>query len=272
MEATPVMSRIRTSIAAGISTIAVAAAGTAFAQPGTVAPAAQLEPDVALDTTVDEGVLADVNSDRAWFTPTALTQPKGSWSFHDQELFVVGMTYGITDTFQLSASTLVPVVSDMPLFLWVSGKAQIARSGNLRLALHGLVFHGSEDGDGATVGNLGAAASLCFDAGCHSLINGYASAAFGISEGDTEVPVLFGGAIIARVARRVKLVGEIDTAMVMGDEFVDGYLGWYGVRFTSGEIGADVGFVKPFGGELEDDDNDELPLGLPWLNFTYRAM
>ena len=42
-------------------------------------------------------------------------------------------------------------------------------------------------------------------------------------------------------------------------------------RLELANIGADVGFVKPFGEEFDDDD-DELPLGLPWLNFTYREL
>jgi hypothetical protein len=39
---------------------------------------------------IDRGIIEDANSGRNWFSPTALTPPKGTWSFTDFELLVVG--------------------------------------------------------------------------------------------------------------------------------------------------------------------------------------
>jgi hypothetical protein len=248
--------------------VSLAGSAAALAQPS----ATEVEPpdETVVVSAADPGVLADVNADRAWLSPTALTQPKGSWAFNDYELFFVGATYGVTDSFQISATTMVPITTDQPLFLNVAGKAQVLRQGNLRLALHGVLYHVSDDGSSDDAATLGGAATLCLDAGCHSLFNVYGGFAVDLSGDEGETPVLLAAALVKQVTKRVKLVGEIDTAFVVGEYENDQvYLGWYGLRFTSSAIGADIGFVKPLGEDFEDED--EFPMGLPWLNFTYRS-
>jgi hypothetical protein len=42
----------------------------------------------------------------------------------------------------------------------------------------------------------------------------------------------------------------------------------YGLRFTSSTIGVDLGFAKPL---CEDCDLEELPMGFPFVSFTYRS-
>lgn len=223
-------------------------------------------------SSVDRGVLEDANSGRAWLAPTALTAPKGSWAFTDSELFLVGLTYGVTDTFQIGVGTMLPIVEDMPFLGTITAKAQVARSGRTRLAVHGTITHVSDDGDSGTGANVGGVGTLCLDADCHSTINGYVGTAFAISEDNgNQFPVLLSGSVVGRLNKHVKLVGEIDTGFVPGEDFENVYLGWYGVRFTSGTIAGDIGFVRPFGAEFDEDDNP-LVLGLPWINFTYRAL
>ena len=295
------MSRFTTTLAA-TSTLIAALSSSAVAQPGgTPAADPPLEPapasaeipvpyvapvpppPVAPPATiivapsdapgpVDQGVLEDPNADRAWLAPTALTQPAGSWSFNDYELAMVGLTYGVTDTFQISGSTLLPLVRDQPFYGNIAAKAQVVRSGRTRLAAHGVLTYASDGSEGFSVGAVGGAGTLCLDDDCHSMINGYLATAFAMTEDDgNEFPVLLSASVVGRLNKHVKLVGEIDTGFVPGEDFENVYLGWYGVRFASGTIAGDVGFVRPFGTEVSDDDSP-LVLGVPWVNFTYRAL
>jgi hypothetical protein len=45
-----------------------------------------------------------------------------------------------------------------------------------------------------------------------------------------------------------------------------GTLAWYGARFTSKNIGVDLGFVK----NVCNDCSDEMPMGFPFVSFSYR--
>lgn len=243
-------------------------AGTASAQPGAAGspPPAPDDEEAVVESNVDPGIRDDVNADRVWLTPTGLTQPKGSWSFNDTELMLIGMTYGVTDSLQVSATTWILIDEDQPFLLWLSAKQQLIRSGRLRLAVHGSWISVDDE----AVGTAGGAASLCFDDGCHSLINGYLGTAFAITQDTDGAPVIASLALVKKMSRRTKLIAELDTGWQFGEEPTGNYLGWYGLRFTSGEIGADIGFVKPFGEDVETDG--AFPMGLPMLAFTYRAM
>ncbi len=237
------------------------------------------EPAPPPPTTVDKGVIDDANSGRAWLGPTALTPPKGSWSFSDWELFWVGASYAFTDSLQVSASTMVPITSDQPFILLMTGKWQVFKQGRMRVALHGAINHISGTGDddedfnGFNVGAFGGAATLCLDNDCHSYLNGYLAAGF-LLESDvdqTSVPFILAGSLVKRLSRRVKLVLEVDSSFVTGevDDMSEVFLGWYGLRFTSSHIGVDFGFARPFG---PDVDWDVFPMGFPILNFTYRGL
>lgn len=263
------MHRLRPlAFAATAAVVTTLTASTAFAQPSV--PDATGEEDLAIETTVDQGVLDDASADRAWLAPTAHTQPKGSWSFSDHELFVVGLGYGVTDKLQVSASTVIPVSDDFAFVGMFSAKQQVYKQGRVRVAAHGVLTHANDGDDSGTGFTAGGAATICLDDDCHSGVNGYVGTAFALTDEGNQYPILLSASIVQKVNRHVKLVGEVDTGFVPGEDFEDVYLGWYGVRFTSGAIGANVGFVKPFGPNV--DTEDALPLGLPWVNFTYRAL
>jgi hypothetical protein len=263
------------------STLVAAMSSVAAAQPGGEPPPGEpipaLVPVPAPAGDVDQGVLEDANSGRAWLAPTALTAPKGSVSFTDSELILVGLTYGVTDRFQIGVGTMVPMFKGQPFIGTLTAKGQVITSGRVRIAAHGTITHISDgDGEAGTGATVGGAATYCLDAECHSLINGFVGTAFAITENSgNQYPILLSGSIVGRLNKHVKLVGEIDTGFVPGEDFEDVYLGWYGVRFTSGSIAGDVGFVRPFGPDFDDDNGDdegEFLLGLPWINFTYRAL
>jgi hypothetical protein len=80
------------------------------------------------------------------------------------------------------------------------------------------------------------------------------------------------GGIVGRIARHVRLIGEVDTGYSFGkiQGGADAFLGWYGVRFTSRQIGVDLALVKPFCDGC--DTGSTFPLGFPWVTFSYRAL
>jgi hypothetical protein len=238
----------------------------------------QPPPVVEAVSTTPAGVMEDANSGRNWLTPTALTPPAGTFSFSDFELLLVGVAYSPTDQLQLSATTLLPIVEEMPLWVLLSGKFAVLQAGQVHLAVQGTLNHirvtgsdidGNDETDSFTSGSLGGALTYCLDANCYSHLTGYLAGAFAYEAGaNSSIPFIASGAAVFKVARLVRLVFEADTGFILGDitEDVEGFLGWYGVRFTSRSIGVDLGFVKPFG--LEDDG--PLVLGVPFVSFTYR--
>ncbi|MBX3156272.1 MAG: hypothetical protein KF773_09760 [Deltaproteobacteria bacterium] len=223
---------------------------------------------------VDKGVLEDANSGRSWLAPTALSAPAGTWSFSDFELFLVSGSYAVTDQLSIGATTLIPIVADQPFWGLLSAKMQVIRQGNVRVALHGAATIVTGSTDGFSAAEVGAAATLCIDSDCHSHATGFIGAGFALTESNSSVPFLVAGSLVARLGKRVKLVLEADTGFIAGDinGRANGFLAWYGVRFTSRNIGVDVGFMKPI--DLTSSSNDDIgfPIGLPFVSFTYRSL
>jgi hypothetical protein len=237
-------------------------------------------PPMPTGPTTPRGVLEDANSGRNWLTPTALTPPAGTFSFSDFELLLVGAAYSPTDQLQLSATTLLPIVEDMPLWILLSGKFAVLQAGQLHLAVQGTFNHirltdtdinGNDETDSFSSGSLGGALTYCFDAHCYSHVTGYLAGAFAYeAEANSSIPFVASVSAVFKVARLVRLVFEADTGFIIGDisEDAEGFLGWYGVRFTSRSIGVDLGFVKPVG----FGDDGGLVMGVPFVSFTYRHL
>jgi len=221
-------------------------------------------------STLDRGVVEDANSGRGWLAPTALTAPAGTWTFSDFELLVVSAGYSVTDEIQISASTLLPIVSDMPLWVLLNGKAQVIKAGRVRGAVQAALTHVSADGDGASALQVGGALTYCIDADCHSHVSGFLGAGFA-HEDQSAVPFVVAATGAFRLGKHIKLILEADTGFIAGeiDAVADGFLGWYGVRFTSSFLGVDLGFMKPI---CDDCGSDELPMGIPFVSFSYRNL
>jgi hypothetical protein len=236
----------------------------------TVSPPPSGQPEVP--STVDLGVVEDANSGRVWLMPTALSAPKGTWSFSDYELFLVSASYAFTDQLSVSAATLIPIVADQPFWGLFHAKLQILRAGNLRLAAQGAVTVVSDENDSFSAGELGAAATLCIDAECRSHVSGFLGAAFAYDD-QSSVPFLVAGSLVAGLTKRVKLVLEADSGFIAGDinGTADGLLAWYGLRFTSRNIGVDLGLAKPIISGTSGDD-EVFPIGFPFVSFTYRGL
>jgi hypothetical protein len=263
-------------VASTSAAFAQAAPDPASAPPPPAAPAT-LEPPPPEHPGVDRGVLDDARAGTSFLSPTALTAPAGTWWFSDVDLVLASAGYAVTNEFQVSLTTIVPITTDVPLTGFFQAKLQVLKAGRLRLAAQGvLAFLQDKNSDGSDsqlyfAGDVGGAATLCFDDGCYSNGSLYVGAGFA-QGGNSSVPLLVSGSLALRVSRHVKLVGEVDTGYVVGqiNESSGGALVWYGLRFTSRNIGADIGFVKPFI-DNDGDDNDGLALGLPYIGFTYRG-
>jgi hypothetical protein len=217
----------------------------------------------------------DANIDRTFFLPTAETHPKGSLTFSDYELLLFGLTYAVTDNFQFTGTTLVPLSSEMPFVGQLSAKLRFLSEGRLKMAgVAGFWFFNApkgQDAEDLVIGSVGGVASVCLDDACGGLlsVSGTMSQS---NQDDTSKILFYGASLVHPLTRRIKVLLEIDTAtaFLRGEsKDLDGYLFNYGLRFFQGDIAGDVGFLKPMG---EGVDSDDLPLGFPFINFSYRSL
>jgi hypothetical protein len=214
---------------------------------------------------------ADPNIDRGFLLPTAMTQPAGSVTYNNYELLLHGVSYGITDRLQLSATVLAPIVKEFPFVGNASLKWQVYRGQRLHLALQGSLGGGyTSDGDaGAFMAGLGGLTSVCIRQDCSSLLS--ASVTYQLISTDRDARnsgLIYGVSLVHRVGPHVKLLAEVASASLFssGDLKGNGGLFSYGVRFYSNNIAADIGFMKPFGG----DGADFFLMGFPFASVSYR--
>jgi hypothetical protein len=224
---------------------------------------------------IDRGTLEDANAGRVAIMSTALTPPAGTWSFEDYELLFIAASYAPTDNLVITATSMIPVVPD---FYWgfLSAKLQVAKIGNLRFALQagigGAVVKDGSSSDSGSGGEVGGVGTLCLDDDCFNHISLSAEAAFAHQD-NSSVPVIFSAGLVAKISKRVRFVAEADTAHAFGDFSgqANGILAWYGLRFTSKQIGVDLELVRPFCGG-SDCDMGSFPLGVPFVAFSYRGL
>jgi len=228
-------------------------------------------PTVAAEPAARASVAADPNLDRGFVLPTAMTQPAGSITYNNYELLLHGVTVGITDRFQMSATVLAPITEDMPLVGLLSAKGQIYTGQRFHLALQGSLGgakEGGRGGDGALLtAGAGTLASVCLRQDCSSLLSGSVTYQYIAEEQSSQGAsgLIYGISAVHRVGRHVKLLAEVASAAnLKSPDFVDGALVSYGVRFYSGSIAGDVGFIKPVG------DGGGFVLGLPFASLSYR--
>ena len=251
-----------------------------LAQPAQAAPA--VAPDDVLEATptspAARGAATDPNIDRGFLVPTAMTQPAGSVTYNNYELLLHGVTYGITDRVQASVTVLSPIVRDMPFVGFAAVKGRIVATDRFHLALQGSAgwghfFSDSLDANLYSVG-AGGFASYCLREDCSSLASASATYQLISAGGSSNGPVhtiVYGGSVVHRVARNIKLLGEVTSAAGSdgsgGVQNLDGVLAGYGVRFHNANLAADLGFLKPI--STGADDGGFL-MGLPFASVSYR--
>ncbi|HPH69518.1 MAG TPA: hypothetical protein PLF40_27390 [Kofleriaceae bacterium] len=212
----------------------------------------------------------DANAGCSLIAPSALTPPAGTFTFTNYEIFWLTGSYSPTDNLQITLGTAVPLTRDQPFLGTLGAKLQIVKSDRLRLALHGTIGGGSEGGSGGGAGIVGGALTYCLDEGCISRLNGYVGAGFAF-ENNAASPILASGAAIFRLGNRLRGLVELDTGYIAGDfaSTSNTFLFNYALRFTGPNVGVDFGFMKLF---VDGEDVlDEVPLGIPFVSFTYRG-
>ena len=229
----------------------------------------------------DEGARArDASIDRGLLTSHAETLGEGLWSINSYELFMLGVTYGITDDVQVNVTTSLPVVEDMPLWLILSGKAVLYRDPMTVVAAraHFMYMTSLSDSDDDAIGVFGAALlvdryldgrgrfAVHAGLGVHGAFGvGFDGA--GVSVGHGAAFTLEGGFSLG-LSRNVKLLVELQVPAASNGhdfEFAPFSLLNYGVRFHGGELAADLGFARPLG-----TDDDPFVLGFPFVAFSAR--
>jgi hypothetical protein len=217
---------------------------------------------------VPRGIIEDANSGQVWLMPTALSQPAGTWSITDTELLGLGASVALSDNVSIAGTTLLPVGQSFFVGL-ASLKAEIIRDGAFHLALQGSFSYVSGD-NGFSVGGLGGVATYCTSDDCASHLSFYTAGAFALAD-SSSVPILFSGGWVQKLSKHVKLVLEVDSAILVGDinEVANGAVLWYGIRVTSTYFGVDVGFARPV---YRDYDAGNLPMGAPWVAVQYRGL
>jgi hypothetical protein len=217
---------------------------------------------------------ADPSADRAWYTSTALTQPRGSFTFNDVSLgdfglVFLGASYGITDNLQVGAMVLPPVADGVPFVgvLNVKMGGPITRDFHVAAVATGFILGEGVEGLPHWAATIGGVGSLCVDHGCGTMVSAFAYLGFMKGQNASTTPLFYGASAVVRVTRRVKLLLEADSATVIGEgEGIDGGLVTYGIRFVGRELAGDIGFAKPF----QNDSEDQFILGIPVFTLTYR--
>lgn len=257
----------------------------------TLLPAAAFgqEPDLLIEEDSDSppGRAGDANIDRAFLTPTAETQPKGSLAVSEYQLFatgVLGASYAITDDLQISGLLGLPFQYDNPLWLAsVSAKYRAYSSRRLRLAVQAGATRLADPDEGFDTDShetwfTGAGiASVCLDAHCSSLVTANLTLPFSDAQEDdlfgSESRVLYTASWVQRLHANAKLLLEVS-----GMASSDAETGWtvgqhwlvnYGLRLNSKSWTGEVGFMRPLD---SDGNNGGFPPGLPFLQLTYRTM
>jgi hypothetical protein len=198
--------------------------------------------------------------------PTAETQPAGTAIAGTYELAIMGASYSVTDDVQISLTALAPV-ADLPLVAAPTIKVRLVDEGRLHLAVigGGSYVRDQEVGAGALQG--GAAASLCLDDACGSLVSASAGLAHLFIE-DEENPdgmnVTVGGvSVVQQVAPHLKLLVEGGRGAIDPESL--GYFG-YGVRLVGDRVAADLTLLMDGGGEA----SAVFPLGVPFAAVSVR--
>lgn len=207
--------------------------------------------------------LRDAHHDRIVITPTAETNPKGSFYITSYEIVLLQMGYSVTDSTQISV-TATPPLGEGIIPADISIKTVVLRAPHVSVAAiasaSGIV--GFEEFSGF-LGRAGGAVTLCADAPACRL---------GFSLGSSlalagPASIWFNGVGVSfRAGKIVSLIAELDTLVPMSEPVgeANGVLGAAGVRLSGRAWGVDLVLMKA--GKAREDSS---PL-IPFLAATYR--
>jgi hypothetical protein len=223
---------------------------------------------------------SDASVDRNILTASAETIGAGEITFNSYELFLAGLTVGITDRVQVSATTLLPVFKDMPFVLALAAKGQLLASPHLRFSLQPDFVIARWGDSSAGIFGLQLLLDVIFDEGGKLVLSLTESNqfAFGERSGDLEtldiMMVGLGATLSVGLGSHVKLLAELTLPGGYADGQVElvkeALLLAYGVRFHGSSVAADIAFVRPMHPDVSGDFTKVLPMGFPLVTFSAR--
>jgi hypothetical protein len=223
----------------------------------------------------------DASIDRGFIISHAETLNEGELTLNSYELFLAGMSYGITDDVELTLTTLLPILQEMPIVLapqlkWVflRGDQQVMSA---KLNVMFATTTSGDDFSGGTVSG-GISHDFYFDKeGRYAMFSGLdIGGVFGNVDSDWQMAK---GLIMAanlgfsaQVADFMKIMVEGVVPAAYGTENKQFEVSdivnlTYGMRFFGEDLAVDLGFIRPLGGEMADSG---LLMGLPYVAFTAR--
>jgi len=273
------MNSTKIQLATSICTAAVVVftISASHAQPGDGSPGQVDSPGVQLDvqapgsaadlqaTSPSAAVDEQAGADQMWISPTAINQPKGIVSIHSYEIFVAGITYGITDRIQLSVDAMVPGLlgdTNGP-FVLARAKGQIYDGQMVKVAVHGVA--GTVEYN--AMGTAGIATTLCITHDCSWLVNGNLMSVWFGESGDLGRGTFISAGICAGLTQNIKIMAEsiIDVPNEENEDALESMSTWYGARFSNRRGAVDVGVMQTV------TAHSNTVMLVPWLNATLRV-
>jgi hypothetical protein len=236
-------------------------------------------PALAQSDAVSLAKQRDASIDRGFIMSHAETLNEGELTLNSYELFLAGMSYGVTDNLELTLTTLLPIIKDMPIVLapqvkWVflRGDQQVMSA---KLNVTFATMTNGDSGSGGTISG-GLSHDFYFDReGRYAMFSGLD---IGGVFGNVDEEWKMGKGLImaanlgfsAQVADFMKVMVEGVVPAIYADnqfEVSDVVNFTYGMRFFGEDLAVDLGFIRPLGGEMADSG---LLMGLPYVAFTAR--
>jgi|GEM_PF-1437929 len=223
----------------------------------------------------------DASIDRGIGSGHAETIGKNNWTVNSYELFLIGVTYGFTEDFQLSLTTMLPVFESTPFILALAPKYVVSRSDSVVVALRSNIWFGTDIGRGNGLGliSVGPAVDVYFDDAGRFAFHGALSIGGVFGDGFNSGSGGFGFADGALIGLDVGFSLGLSRAfkLIIEGQFFSGYgsrgfrvaemaLVNYGVRFHNDTLAVDLAFIRPIG----DFDVGGLVMGIPFVSFSSR--
>jgi hypothetical protein len=227
-------------------------------------------------TPADMRKRADPSADRSLLFSSAETLHQGDVTINSYELIGLGVSYGITDSIELSGSTIIPAWRDAPLTLFLSGKFQVVRLPSLLFSVQtsaGILSGFPDDDDGSSTLGLSALLDVILDSQGDFVFSTSVQTGWNYFFDDSESfgLVALTLAFNARVAKIVKLLFEV---VIPGgftsDDFAlveEATVFNYGVRFFGDSIAVDLSFLRPIAPVI---NLDYFVMGIPYVTFSAR--
>jgi hypothetical protein len=202
----------------------------------------------------------DPQADRGVLAPTAYTHPKGTFYFSDYEIALLQMGYAITDDTQITVTGVPPLGEERLVFLDLTLKTTLHRSGLVRVAALGSTsgFAAKEIGV-LGVGRVGGVVQLCLERTCGSSV----SLGSDVTLAGALLMANSAGGIF-RVSRSVSFLAELDTLVPLGKDAgqINGGIAAGGLRLSGSSWGLDLSLLRVLG-----PDKPWFPL----ITLSYRS-